>query len=322
VSEPFLKLDNCYSGEPTVLGVGVVSADHFLRVQNLPMWDGKADAHDMGWYPGGMAANFAVAARYVGVRSGLWTRFGDDDFGVRLRGALTDTGIEILPTESVPSSRSWWSVGLLDDRSEKAMIVVSGHLSLPELNAASSPLQRWGLVYPIFIEPQWCLDMSLAAKGSGCLVATDLEPQHVAKHWGSEGMDRLLEQLDIVFAKQDTCRAAGFGERLAFSRFLHDRGVSVVVVTDGRKPVYCSTPTVVLIAEPPAVEVVDSTGAGDALAGAFCAGVVAGLKLSQCLADGVMTSAQCVAHLGCQSYASHSDSTWDGIAPQVHVLDT
>src|SRR6266568_7060650 len=79
---------------PSILAIGVVSADHYIRVTSLPQRDEKVNGSQMGWFAGGMCANFAVAARQLGARARFITVFGDDDKSDEMRRNLERLEVE------------------------------------------------------------------------------------------------------------------------------------------------------------------------------------------------------------------------------------
>jgi sugar/nucleoside kinase (ribokinase family) len=65
--------------------------------------------------------------------------------------------------------------------------------------------------------------------------------------------------------------------------------------------------------------VVDSTGAGDAFAGAFCALYARGRALEDCLSVATAVGTLCVTRLGCQSYAPIEWRAFDALHAAVTV---
>ena len=263
------------------------------------------NGRDLGWYTGGMCANFAVAARQVGTRADFVTVFGEDQESVVTRDSLHRLGVGTAGSLTVRDGKSWWSVTLLDERGEKALVVVESGLPLPPVEAVTVlPLDSWQLVYPLTIDTQWSGQIGAAAKAAGCLVIFDIEINQVDGQWGTPAFTEMLGTGDIVFVKRAACERAGFRDvREAVASFF-EAGPSIVVITDGSGDIYCATSSGdAYTVTPPAVRAVDSTGAGDAFAGAFCGCYVQGGTIESSLVEATAVGAMSVTFLGCQAYA-------------------
>lgn len=146
--------------------------------------------------------------------------------------------------------------------------------------------------------------MALRLRQPGCLVIFDIEINQVDGQWGTPAFTEMLGTGDIVFVKRAACERAGFRDvREAVASFF-EAGPSIVVITDGSGDIYCATSSGdAYTVTPPAVRAVDSTGAGDAFAGAFCGCYVQGGTVESSLVEATAVGAMSVTFLGCQAYA-------------------
>ena len=287
----------------------------------IPGFDEKVNGRDLGWYTGGMCANFAVAARQVGTRADFVTVFGEDQESAITRDSLHRLGVGTAGSLTVRDGKSWWSVTLLDERGEKALVVVESGLPLPPVEAVTSlRLDRWQLVYPLTIDTQWSGRIGAAAKAAGCLVIFDVEINQVGGCWGTPAFTEMLGTGDIVFVKRAACERAGFRDlREAVGSFFQ-AGPSIVVITDGSRDIYCATSNgEAYTVTPPSVRAVDSTGAGDAFAGAFCGSYVQGRSLESCLTEATAVGALSVTFLGCQAYAPVDHASLAALRQRIRV---
>jgi ribokinase len=305
-----------------VLGIGAVSVDRFLVVNDLPGYDEKVNGIDHGWFAGGMCANFAVAARRSGSRAGLVTVFGDDDEGAEIHRRLIAAGVEVVAPLISRGKRSWWCVALLDKRAEKALVVVETDLPLPSPESLSvSILSQWGIVYPLTQNMPWCTSMSQIAKKAGCLVALDLEPDFMRREWDALHFKDLGGLSDVAFMKAACVQASGYSSSDDLCEELLKLGVQVVIVTDGENPVTCYSYGKKLVATPPTVTVRDTTGAGDAFGGAFCSAFVRELDLEVCLREATALATLSVTAVGSQSYLSEPDEVIAKFRSAVSIQD-
>ncbi|PRY41305.1 carbohydrate kinase family protein [Umezawaea tangerina] len=310
------------SPPPALLSIGVVSADRFLRVGSLPRPEEKVNGKDLGWFVGGMCANFSVAARQFGARTRFMTVFGDDEQSARIQDGLTRLGVDLQGSVTLGNRSSWSSLTLLSDQGEKVLVILESDLPLPASeNCVPHLSEGWDVVYPVSIDAAWCTEIGVVAQSHGALVAYDLEPYFVESAWGTRQFAEMMSCGDLVFTKMDAIRVAGFDTKADAAAALMDLGPRLVVITDGPRPVYCAGAGRTMSATPPSVQVVDSTGAGDGFAGAFCGLYAQGRPLEDCLSVATAVGTLCVTSLGCQSYAPIEWSAFDAMHNRVMFAD-
>lgn len=306
---------------PSVLTIGVVSADHYIRVRSLPRRDEKVNGSRMGWFAGGMCANFAVAARQMGARTRFLTVLGDDSASQEMQASLEQLEVDTTGSTVVPGATCWSSISLIDDAAEKMLVILESGLPLPdvEISAAEASSGSWDVVYPVALETKWCTKIGSAAQRAGSLVVYDLEPYFVEAAWGTDDFAAMIRTADLLFLKLDSARVAGFQEAAEAARALRGLGAKTIVVTNGPGEVYFTDASQSLVASPPRVDVIDSTGAGDAFAGTFCALYAQRMAAEECLRTAVAVGALSVTGLGCQAYAPIDREQLSALRTQVGV---
>ncbi|MDR5700880.1 carbohydrate kinase family protein [Agromyces aerolatus] len=285
-----------------VLSVGDASVDYFVQVPHIARADDKAIGRLLGVHGGGMSANLAVAAAYCGARTGLITAYGSDDRGARQIEELQSLGVDTSQSIGLPDAEGWFCVVQLDATGEKALVGVETDVKIPRAaEVHDDALRSSRVVVPLADDVPWALDLARRAREAGALVAVDLEPSTVDGDW--RDLEALLGLTEVVFANRATIErvAGGDFERAAetFRRF----GARIVVLTDGRRGATCSTSDGSWSASTRVETVADTTGAGDALAGAFIGSWIRGADLPSSLRAGVAVSSLCVEHVGARSYA-------------------
>ena len=124
---------------PRVTAIGAAAVDEWYAVSNIPEPDGGAFAHDVTAAPGGVGANVAVALDRLGRDVGLVSRVGDDEYGRRATAWLADTGVDMdrVVVGDEPTTRS---LVLRDPTGERA-IVTTGE-SFRSLQLDDATLER------------------------------------------------------------------------------------------------------------------------------------------------------------------------------------
>ncbi|GAA0527844.1 ribokinase [Halorubrum aquaticum] len=79
---------------PRVTAIGAAAVDEWYAVSNLPEPDGGAYASEVETAPGGVGANVAVGLDRLGRDVGLVSRVGDDEYGDLARSWLAESGVD------------------------------------------------------------------------------------------------------------------------------------------------------------------------------------------------------------------------------------
>ncbi|SDJ06881.1 carbohydrate kinase family protein [Nonomuraea jiangxiensis] len=284
-----------------VLAVGDASVDYFVRVPHIATADDKAIGRLAGVHGGGMSANLAAAATFAGARAALATAVGSDEPGRQALDRLAAHGVDVSPSVTVPGGHTWFCVIQLDHTGEKSLVGAVTEVKIPAAEQISDDLLRSArVVAPLADDLDWAISLAVRARASGAKVAVDLEPGAVAGR--RDRVWALARHSDLVFCNQGAVRELADGDPARCAELLISAGARVVVVTGGRNGATCHTPQESWTARGPEIEVVDTTGAGDALAGAFTGSWILGRSLAESLRAGVATGSLCVGHLGSRAY--------------------
>jgi ribokinase len=254
--------------------VGSANLDLVARTPRLPGPGETVLGRSYAEHPGGKGLNQAVAAARSGASVAFVGTIGDDDAGRRLVATARGDGIDttaVVIDDVEPTGRAMISV---DDRAENSIVVIPG------ANARSSPpeVPHATVVLAQLEVPQEVVNSAFeAARSQGAI--TVLNPAPAATLQTS-----LLARCDVIVPNEHEVELLGGVEAL------HAAGVGIVIVTRGPDgadvsdrrdgPVTWTQPSW-------SVDVVDTTGAGDA----FCGGLAARLAAGDGLADAVRWAA-------------------------------
>ena len=256
-----------------IVCIGGLNIDRKLRLlaQALQGSSNPCEAHET---PGGVVRNVAENLARLGLPVALVAAVGDDAGGRMLLDQAAQVGID---TRAVIRLRRHAS------DSYTAVLAPDGSLAL---GLASMPLVE-------SLNP-WALEASKALRASAALVVadgnlpTDAWPLLLAEARASgiplvgvavseAKMERLPERLDglhLLVMNAGELATVAADPQAAFDA-LHARGVGCVLVSRGADGLLLSTPGVAPRHWPaPAVQVVDVTGAGDALSAGVCAALL------------------------------------------------
>ena len=270
-----------------IVVVGSLNVDLTLRASRLPAPGEtvRADAIEIG--PGGKGCNQAIAAARLGARVRMVGWLGDDRFAEVPERALAEAGVDLAHLQRAP-----------DTATGMAAIVVSGETGqnqiavFPGANREVTPKQvrgaadafRASSVLLVQLElPLETVDAALdLARESGCTTILDPSPARALP-------EEMLRKVDVLTPNEseasllcghpvtDVESAAAAGSRLC------EKTGSDVLVTLGARGVVWVRATGFEHLPAPAVEAVDTTGAGDAFNGALAVALAAGEPLARAL---------------------------------------
>lgn len=266
--------------ETHIIVVGHAALDRIYRIDHFPPEPTKVRALEAIEVGGGMAANAAVAIARLGGRAELWSRVGDDNAGAIIRAGLKAERVDIRSLETFEDSRSSTSA-IIVDRAGERLIVGMRDTSIPA-GTSWLPFERIAKAHAVLADLRW-LEATRAAltraRAEG--VPTVLDADLGAR----EALPGLLPLADYAVFSAPALRELAPGvddmQRLAWALqldgALKHAGVTLGPEgymwrerdgTTGRQPGF-------------AVDVVDTTGAGDAFHGAFVLGVAQGRPMPE-----------------------------------------
>ena len=285
--------------------VGDASIDHYVQVPHLATSDNKAIGRYLGAFGGGMSANLAAAATSRGARTRLVTKVGTDRDGPAELQALSERGVDTSSSVQDTGHRTWMCFVQLDETGEKALIGADTGIKVPRPEEIDPQALRGArIVAPLADDLAWAVRIAQAAVDGGAQVAIDLEPDAFGPD--DPRLHQLLSLTDYVFLNSASAKKFHPRSHEQAARTLHHLGPHTVLVSRGADGAYCSFDngsafTAHGMAD---VQVADTTGAGDALAGSFLAGVLQGDPPETCLRAAVAHATACVTQVGSRTYLS------------------
>jgi sugar/nucleoside kinase (ribokinase family) len=266
-----------------VCALGDLTLDVVVRLAApfVPGDDTPATAH-LG--SGGQAANVAAWAVACGAEARLITKRGDDAAGELAAREIERRGVEL---RGATGPRGGIIVSVSAESDERSMLTDRG--SAPELRPEEIDVgwlrgcDRFHLSgYALLGGPiaEAGARAAGAARAQGAAVSVDLASAAGIEAFGAERVLARLRQLepDVVFATDAELAALGSDPYATTTVVKHGPG-GVTVVHDGEREAH----------DAPVVDIVDPTGAGDALAAGF---LVGGIEM------GLDAAARCLGTLG------------------------
>lgn len=258
-----------------VVIVGSINVDHTIVLDRFPLPGETRLADSLTQAVGGKGANQAVAAAKSGADVAMVGAVGDDFEGGMALQTLEHANVDccaVNRVEGMPTGSAWITVASGDN----TIVVVPGaNHRWPE---TPLPLQAEDVVLSQLEIPLPVVEAAAAAAGTFVLNAAPSQ----------QLPETLLAHCDVLIVNQhelsDLTRHPSLAASdetgvIAASHALIQQGVTVVVTTlGGHGALLCSARQTLRVLAP-CVEVVDTTGAGDAFCGVFAAQLAAGAEL-------------------------------------------
>ncbi len=297
-----------------VVVLGSANADLVITVDRRPGAGETVLGGEVRVLAGGKGANQAVAAGRLGARVSFIGCVGDDDHGRLLRESLQDAGVDVTWLR-VGDRPTGTAVVLITPDGDNSIVVSPGanaRLSGRDIEAARDVLGRARvLVLQRETDPVVSADAAAITDAAGGRVVLSLAPSGPVPQRLLATADPLLvneqEARDLIAAHPRASSSGAIcsggetgsgGSELANA--LRRTGARSVVVTLGAAGAVAADSRGVVRVASPVVDAVDTTGAGDALAGALAHRLAAGDDLTTALRFAVRVAAISVTRPGAQ----------------------
>ncbi|RKQ71136.1 ribokinase [Litorimonas taeanensis] len=269
---------------PTICVLGSVNLDLIIQTKVLPQAGETVTNGHFTALPGGKGGNVALAAKRLGGDVTLQAAIGDDDYAEQALVFLKQAKVDLSDLVKIEQAHTGLAFINVSDDGENQIAVASGAnaaFTAERLNPISADA--------IFTQFEIPTDTILAAlkpyKGFVAINASPVLP----------GLNRLTDYADLIIVNEGEYRAyedalSGYEGLLAITL----GGVGAKLLQNGN---------VIAQAAPPKIDVVDTTGAGDAFAAALTLALLEGQSHQKALEFACTVGALTTTKIGTQSAA-------------------
>jgi ribokinase len=281
---------------PVLFAAGYLNVDIVAPVDRVPGFGGRVIARSISRHFGGMTANAACAAARLGQPTWFFGSAGEGYEGDAALEELRGFGVNteyVLRTEQPTSV----AIVLVDCEGDRAIVTEPISFDYRPLKGAIENLKPGsdGCVHVDGHQLPEAFDALRKARERGLTVSADLD--------GLERVDvarltpRLGAELDAIFLNGGLAGALASEPEDAAARLV-GLGAEVVSVTLGERGAVVAWDGGIEHVAAPAVEVRDTTGAGDVFAGAFLAAWIGGAGAAEAARFAVVAGAISVGGAG------------------------
>ncbi len=262
--------------------IGSINLDIVANVKNFPQPGETITNAVVNRFPGGKGGNQALAAHRLGASVFMVSRVGDDPAADEALKTLRQEGVDLSYCKPLANHSTGMAMIVVSESGENQIVVAPGanaafdaeHLELPHTDASIAQLE-----VPI----ETILKAARASDNFFCLNAAPAKP---VPH-------ELLGHVDLLVVNE--IEAETLGKEL-------DNFHGLLASTFGSKGAILShNGQQIASATPPKVDVVDTTGAGDAFTAALTVALVKGMDPQPALEWACVVGALTTTKMGAQS---------------------
>jgi ribokinase len=285
-----------------VVVVGSINVDFMVRGSRLPGAGETVGGGTLARHFGGKGANQAVAAARLGARVALVGAVGDDELGAASLADLQAEGIDVARVARVRGTTTGVALIVVDAAGENQIAVAPGANGALDGQMVASALANWrpttgrGVLLEVFevADDAIIAGARFAAEHGLALVINPAPARPLPA--------ALRDAHALVVANQGEAGAlTGVTDPQKAARALSAMTGAPAVVTLGAKGAAIADGGKVTLVDAPRVEVVDTTGAGDAFAGALAAELAGGAGIVEAVRLAVAAAALSVTAPGARA---------------------
>jgi len=285
-----------------VICFGALNVDKLYKVSKIALADEESEILDFKETPGGSAANTAVGLARLGVKTGFIGKVATDREGELLIRSFID---EYVNTDGIvvsPYGRSGTVIGFVDEKGDRALYVdpgVNNSLEFHEIDldyASQADLMHLtSFVGEIAFQSQIKLIEAIPE------VSVTIDPGMLYARKGLAELKPLIERCMVFFPNERELKLLTGKDYRKGAEALLKKGVKIVAVKLGARGCYVTDGEENHLIEPFKVEVVDSTGAGDAFCAGFIYGMINNKTLRECGILGNFVASRTLTKMGARN---------------------
>ena len=282
--------------------VGSINTDMTVTAERIPLKGETLMGSSLSYIPGGKGANQAVAMAKLGAEVEMFGCVGDDDNGRRMLDNLKSHGVKtdhIKILEGIPTGIAMITVG----ENDNTIVVVSGangKVDRAYVDNIKEELLQYDMVvlqHEIPLDTvHYLVDFCYEKQ-----ISVVLNPAPAAE----VSMD-IIEKVTYVTPNEHEALLI-FGDDLATEELLKKYPEKLVITQGSRGVSTCLKDGRVLNVPARKANVVDTTGAGDTLNGAFCVRIAAGDSMEEALTYANVAASLSTEKFGAQTGMPRAD---------------
>lgn len=285
------------------VGVGALNVDKLFKVNRIVGEDEEGFVREHHESCGGSAANTTVGLARLGLKTGFVGKVADDQEGKLLLDAFRKENIDTDGIVLAKGGRSGIVMGFVDKHGERALYVASGVNDTIDLKEVSEDYVATTKILHLssFVgEKSFETEKQLVEKLPEH-VQVSLDPGMLYARRGLTALRPIIRRAFAILPNEIELKLLTGCEYEDGAKKLLAEGVKIAAVKLGKKGCYVTNGKESHLIESFNVEIVDTTGAGDAWNAGFLYGFLKSKDLRECGKLGNFVASRCIMKMGART---------------------
>ena len=287
-----------------VIGFGALNVDKLYKVNKIAGPEEEGFIKGFEEACGGSAANTVVGLARLGCKVGFIGKVANDREGKMLMEDFRREGVNTKGIIRAEAGRSGTVMGFVDERGERALYVdpgVNNTISFEEIDMEYACQAKFihltSFVGEKSFEAQKRLVENLPKN-----VKVSLDPGELYARKGIKALNPILKRTFVFMPNsRELALLTGMEDYVKGAEKMLELGVKVVAVKLGGRGCYVTDGRENHHVEAFKVQIVDTTGAGDAFCAGFIYGLLNGKSLKECAKLGNFVASRCIMKMGART---------------------
>lgn len=246
---------------------------------------------------GGSATNSATTFRSIGLRAGIISKLGQDPYAEVLKKHFKKHKITFMGKQA--KGNTGLSIILTGLKKDRTILVNKGNNNdLTVKDIPKQPNAKW-YYFGSALDKMWKTQCHLADYAKNNNINILFNPSHYVAKQGMRALKPVLDATTILIVNHNEAQALT-KTKANIKTLLKklQQNIPLVVITDGKKGAYAYNGITMYKLIPKQVNIVDTTGAGDAFASGFLAAVIYNKDINTALKWGAAQANNIIQHYG------------------------
>jgi ribokinase len=287
-----------------VIGFGALNVDKLYKVNKIAGPEEEGFIKGFEEACGGSAANTVVGLARLGCKVGFIGKVAKDPEGKMLMEGFRREGVNTKGIIRADAGRSGTVMGFVDERGERALYVdpgVNDTISFEEIDVGYACQAKFihltSFVGKMSFETQKRLVENLPED-----VKVSLDPGELYAGKGMKALNPILKRTFVFMPNsRELALLTGIEDYVKGVEKMLELGIKIVAVKLGGKGCYVTDGRESHHVEAFKVQIVDTTGAGDAFCAGFLYGLLNGKSLKECAKLGNFVASRCIMKMGART---------------------
>lgn len=258
--------------------------------------------HELKFEIGGGGTNTAVAFSRLGLKTAWLGKLGNDDTSLHILDFMRKNSIEFIGVKG--KGMSGFSI-ILDSRGhDRTILTHKGENDTLRYNQINlSKLRTKWFYFSSMVGKSLEMQKKLASYAGKKGIKLAFNPSSYQAEMGAKKLSQILRNTtSLIFNLEEAELLLGRKDSIEnIMKKLTRLGPRIIVITNGKKEVFCYDGSMLYTLYPHGVKIIETTGAGDAFASSFVTGIILKNDIEFALKLGLANAESVIQHYGAKN---------------------